>query len=402
MFFILLTFAAALLIEGLGSLVSVIGISALFGANPIIIVLAVALDIGKIVVVSLLYTYWKQLSKLMKSYALLAAAVTMTITSAGAAGYLSGEFQKAILGTKEGELAVSVLKEQQAKYQERKTQIDNQIANLPARTTVNQRLRLMNGFKAEQQELDRKIAEIDTKLPEMQIKQIGTEAKAGPIIAVAKAFNISVEEAVKWVILMIIFVFDPLAIFLIIAGNFLVAHRKAGDAPHMNVWEEKPVVEVEKHEEPPARDLYTQWKEADEFVERDPEPIVTRMYPSFKEGDSLPPVESKDVEVYADIGKPMYNLEKLREKVEGPTDEDVDAFIKQIEHRDSGPTVVQSGVLSPVIVEDVQTPVKPLQEITKSSLGLVKEDANTIVSADQREFGFNRARAKARTTPVKK
>ena len=188
MFFIILTFCAALFIEGLGSLVSVIGISALFGANPIIIALAVALDVGKIVVVSLLYTYWKELSKLMKTYALMAAAVTMVITSAGAAGYLSGEFQKSIMGTKEGELKVAVLKEQQAKYQTRKAQIDDQIAALPTKTTVNQRLRLMNGFKAEQKALDAKIAEIDKSLPELQVKQIGVEAKAGPIVSISKAF----------------------------------------------------------------------------------------------------------------------------------------------------------------------------------------------------------------------
>jgi len=243
MFFIVLTFFAALFIEGLGSLVSVIGISALFGANPIIISLAVALDVGKIVVVSLLYTYWKELSKLMKAYALAAATVTMIITSAGAAGYLTGEFQKSIMATKEGDLKVAVLKEQQAKYELRKKQIDDQVAALPTKTTVNQRLRLMRGFQTEQKALDAKIAEIDKSLPALQVAQIGTEAKAGPIVSISKAFKIPMEEAVSWVIAMIIFVFDPLAIFLIIAGNFLWARRKA----EMKAKEE---VKVEVFNEP--------------------------------------------------------------------------------------------------------------------------------------------------------
>ena len=230
MFFILLTFLAAFTIEGLGTLVSVIGLSALFGSNPIIIALAIALDLGKIVVVTFLYKYWKTSGKLMRTYALLAAAVTMTITSAGASGYLSGEFQKAILGTQESSLKVDVLKQQQAKFQDRKKQIDDQIAALPEKTTVNQRLRLMNGFKAEQQSLDAKIAELDAQLPNLQIAQIGVEAKAGPIIYISKAFNIPVEEAVKWVILMIIFVFDPLAVFLIVAGNSLLEQRQLRQA----------------------------------------------------------------------------------------------------------------------------------------------------------------------------
>jgi hypothetical protein len=200
-FFIFLTFLAAFSIEGLGTLVSVIGLSTLFGANPIIISLAIALDLGKIVVVSLLYSYWGKLNKVMKAYALVAAAVTMTITSAGAAGYLTGEFQKAILGTQETDLKVNVLKDQQAKYQERKQQIDDQIANLPTKTTVSQRIKLMKQFQDEQKALQAKIEDIDKQLPDMQIKQIGVQAKAGPILYISKAFDVPVEVAVKYVVL---------------------------------------------------------------------------------------------------------------------------------------------------------------------------------------------------------
>jgi len=226
MIFILITFLAAFLIEGLGTAVSVIGLSTLFGANPIIIALAISLDAGKLVVVSLLYNYWKQMGIVMKSYAVLASLVTMIITSAGAAGYLTGEFQKAILGTQETELKVNVLKEQQAKYEERKKQIDNLIANLPEKTTVNQRIRLMKQFQDEQKALQTKIEEIDKQLPELQLKQIGVEAKAGPILYISKAFEVPVEVAVKYVVLLIIFVFDPLAVFLMVAGNFLLEQRK--------------------------------------------------------------------------------------------------------------------------------------------------------------------------------
>lgn len=225
MIFILLTFLTAFLIEGLGTIVSVIGLSTLFGANPIIIALAIALDVGKLVVVSMLYKFWGKMKFLMKSYALIAATVTMLITSAGAAGYLTGEFQKAIVGTQETSLKVDVLKQQQAKYEERKRQIDDQIANLPSKTTVNQRIRMMKQFQDEQKALQVKIEEIDTQLPELQMKQIGVEAKAGPILYISKAFDVPVEVAVKYVVLMIIFVFDPLAVFLIVAGNFLLGLR---------------------------------------------------------------------------------------------------------------------------------------------------------------------------------
>lgn len=243
MIFIAITFLAAFLIEGLGTLVSVIGLSTLFGSNPIIIALAVALDIGKIVTISLLYTYWKQLNRLMKSYALLAGAVTMIITSAGASAYLSGEFQKAIIGTQEVSLKVGILKEEQAKLEVRKKQIDDQVANLPAnygRTRIN----VIKSFEAEQKQITERLSEISRELPAAQVTQIGVEAKAGPILYISKAFNVTVEEAVKWVILMIIFVFDPLAVFLIISGNFLLHQRK--------VHRDAKVAEADLFEDAPA------------------------------------------------------------------------------------------------------------------------------------------------------
>lgn len=255
MLFALITFFAAFSIEVLGTYVSVIGLSTLFGANPIIIALAVALDVGKLVVVSLLYKYWDKLGVIMKSYALVAAAITMIITSAGAAGYLSGEFQKAMVGTQEVSLKVDVLKGQIAKYEERKRQIDDQIAAIPEKYSANQRIRLMNQFKAEQKDLQDKIAAIDKDLPALQIQQISVEAKAGPILYISKAFDIPVEAAVKWVILMIIFVFDPLAVFLIIAGNFLWDQRKQKSKDE-ELNKELAKFEPEKHggEFPPLAD----------------------------------------------------------------------------------------------------------------------------------------------------
>jgi hypothetical protein len=192
--FAILTFLVAFSIEGLGTLVSVIGLSALFGANPIIIAFAIALDAGKLVVVSLLYKYWKKLNALMRSYALIAAMITMIITSAGAAGYLSGEFQKAMTGSAEGGVKVAAMQKEQAKLEDRKKQIDRQIENIPEKYSARQRTVAINQFKEEQQQVTKRLAEIDKELPELQTKQISVEAKAGPILAIAKSFNITPEE----------------------------------------------------------------------------------------------------------------------------------------------------------------------------------------------------------------
>lgn len=223
---LIFTFLTAFAIEGLGTLVSVIGLSLLFGANPIVIALAIALDVGKIVNVTLLYSRWQAMGITMRTYAFIATAVTMAITSAGAYSFLSGEFQKAMLGTQEGAAQVSILKEQISKYEARKKQIDDQVARIPDTTSARDRTRIVANSKIEQAELRKKIAAIDAELPALQIKQIGVEAKTGPIITISKAFDVTPDEAIKWVILTIIFVFDPLAVFLIVAGNMLLELRR--------------------------------------------------------------------------------------------------------------------------------------------------------------------------------
>lgn len=337
MLFTRLTFLAAFFIEGLASLVSIIGISSLFGNNLIVMSLMGALDVGKILIVSLLYTYWSKLPKLMKAYALIAATITMVITSAGAAGYLSSAFQQAIIGTQEGALQVATLKEQQTKYEDRKKQIDDQIANLDSTTSVNQRLRLMNGFKQEQARLDAQILAIDKQLPALQISQIKTEAKAGPILFIAKAFDISVENAIKWVILLIVFVFDPLAIFLVISGNFLYAQYR------QNKQEIEPAPKAEIIDEPITPAVPNEVTPPEEFklidaTELAPEPIAE---PIELKLEPIEPVKVK---------RPR----KPRAKKQKPTEEVAEQVA---ELRDLSPEVI-------VAAEEVKPEIVPVIEET--------------------------------------
>ena len=225
MFFAILVFISAFLIESIGTYVSVLGLSSLFSANPIIITLAVSLDLAKLVTVSFLYKEWKNVNRVMRAYMLLASAILMIITSAGAAGYLTAEFQKAIVPTKAGDIQVAAMIEEKARLEARKKEIDTQIAKLPD-NFVKGRQKLMDGFKTETDHLNKRTLEIDVELPKIKIAQVDKNAHAGPILAIAEAFDSTPEKAVKWVILLIIFVFDPLAVVLIIAGNYLIAKRE--------------------------------------------------------------------------------------------------------------------------------------------------------------------------------
>ena len=225
MLFAIITFLSALFIEGIGTYISILGLSALFAFNPIIIAMAVALDIGKLVAVSFVYKYWAKINWVMKSYMTAAAVVLVFITSMGAFGFLSAEFQKAIAGNSQQNVRIEALTEEKARLQARKEQIDQQVANLPAnygRTRIN----VINSFKEETQRINARLAKIDEELPQLKVENIEKSVKIGPILYVANAFGTTPEIAVKWVILTIIFVFDPLAIALILAGNFLWAQRE--------------------------------------------------------------------------------------------------------------------------------------------------------------------------------
>lgn len=223
--FTFLVLFAAFLIESIGTYVSVVGLSALFSSNPVIILLAVSLDIGKVVTVSFLYRNWKDISWLMKSYMTIAAIVLMLITSVGAFGYLSAEFQKAIQGTNENAVVIQSMEEEQARLQARKEQIDNQIAQFPPEYVTGRR-QAVEQFAPEVSRINNRLAEIDQQLPELKLETIKKNVEVGPIIFIADAFSTTPEQAVKYVILTIIFVFDPLAIALLIAGNFLIKNKE--------------------------------------------------------------------------------------------------------------------------------------------------------------------------------
>ena len=225
MLFATLVFISAFLIESIGSYISIVGLSALFSTNPVIIVLALSLDIAKVITVSFLYKQWEIIPKTMKYYMTVAATILMIITSSGAAGYLSAEFQKAIIPTKGSEIQVKAMTDEKTRLESRKVEIDKQISQLPAEN-VRGRQKLQKQFASELDHINTRIVEIDQELPKLQMEQVDVNAHAGPILYIAQAFDTTVESAVKYVILLIIFVFDPLAVALIIAGNFLLDQKR--------------------------------------------------------------------------------------------------------------------------------------------------------------------------------
>ena len=206
----------------------------------VIIFMAIILDIAKVTSVSFLYQYWSETKRAMKYYLTTAVMVLMLITSAGAFGYLSAAFQRAVQPNLEVSLRVDTLTRQQESLEAEKRElsdlklsINKQIASVPTSETEVARRRLIASMKPELDRTNKRLETVNAQLDDVRAKVLAAKSEnldkdvhAGPIVYVSKAFGVSMEDASKYIILVIVAVFDPLAIMLVLAANFLIKRRR--------------------------------------------------------------------------------------------------------------------------------------------------------------------------------
>ena len=235
----LLTLITALAISAVAAFYSIVGLMAIFSASAIsIAVMGVVLEIGKLITASWLYQNWKKIPRLLKYYLTLAVVVLMFITSMGIFGYLS----KAHIdqGTGTAELYLKVERIDNSISSERKIieRAEKQIGMLDSALDKYIELgAITKGLgKREEQEKERNLLNttvnnaqlrIDDLLDEktefnLQIKNF--EAEVGPLKYISALFYGEdaldyIDRSVRYVILILVFVFDPLAVLLIIAAN---------------------------------------------------------------------------------------------------------------------------------------------------------------------------------------
>lgn len=240
--FIVILILTTLSIAGSAAFFSIYGLAQIFtGSFWPVVVMASSLEAGKLVSASYLYRYWNTISKLMKGYLFIAIFILMAITSAGVFGFLSAAYQQDILPLELNEQKIQLLLEEKEEIEllkqqrrERRLQIDADIAKQPE-GWITARQRLLESYSSELQQLHDDIGEYTKRTREIteeiqKLKGTNLEQKAhiGPIIYIANAFKASTDEATKWVILLIIFAFDPLAVILTVGANIAVIERKGG------------------------------------------------------------------------------------------------------------------------------------------------------------------------------
>ena len=239
MLFGLLTLFVALAISAVAAYYSIVGLMAIFaGATTAIAIMGIVLEIGKLICASWTFQNWKTSPISIRSYFILAVVVLMLITSLGIFGFLS---RAHITQSSPTGLIQERIERIDLKVDQRQTQIDRYQGRL---NTLDQALQRYIELGAISKGL-RKIGEMDNETALLKTKIEGledeidglsdekyelktelnlAEVEVGPIRYVASMLYDDVsesqlEEAVRWIIVLLIFVFDPLAVVLVIAAN---------------------------------------------------------------------------------------------------------------------------------------------------------------------------------------
>ena len=277
---------SALSVSASAAFYSVSGLSKLFaGAAFAVIIMASSLEVAKLVIASLLYQYRKTLPFLLKTYLSIACVVLVLITSMGIYGFLSAAYQET--ANKAGNIDAQIslvetkrdnIKDQLAVYNAEKSTINGAVADLQAGlannviqykdretgeiiTTTSSSTR-----KALERQLDQAIerqTELNTKIDglntqlfdyETEIVEIKTgndlAGELGPLKYLSGLTGIPMDKIINYLLLTIIFVFDPLAIALVIAANFAFERltKKKRDMRLFNWFKKKKEVKEEEND----------------------------------------------------------------------------------------------------------------------------------------------------------
>ena len=284
--FPLLIALSALSVSASAAFYSVSGLSKLFaGAAFAVVIMAASLEIAKLVIASLLYQYRKNLPRLLKYYLSIACLVLILITSMGIYGFLSAAYQETAskAGSIDSKIALietkrDNIKQQLIGYSSEKETIDKAVADL-RKGLSNNKIQYTNADgqlitttssstrRALEKQLDQAIQrqgtinlKVDTLNErlfnyETEIVEVSTNSELagelGPLKYLSRLTGTPMDKIINILLLTIIFVFDPLAIALVVAANF--AFEQLRPKTKENIYGE--TIEVE--EEDTFEDLTT-------------------------------------------------------------------------------------------------------------------------------------------------
>jgi hypothetical protein len=259
---------AAFLLAATSGYYSIFGMSILFsGARIPVILMASSLEFSKVIVVSILEKYWKVIGRTLKIYLISGVVILVCITSAGIYGFLSSAYQKTAsnLDISDGELVVisskkglfekmvvdnqkiidgknarvqqlSNLRELQEKRIDASSNKSNRIGARADISSSSNEIQKLNGeidaINSKNNSLSDSISYYANRVIEVKSKSsVGGEI--GPLKYIADLTGYPMGKIINWFILLLIFVFDPLAVALVIATNKVIEIEKDEERKHL-------------------------------------------------------------------------------------------------------------------------------------------------------------------------
>ena len=240
---------SALSVSASAAFYSVFGLSHLFaGASTQVIIMAGALEAAKLVVASLLYQYWDTINKFLRLYFMLAVFILMVITSGGIYGYLSGAYAETATQSDFLDRQVAIIDQKRTRFEEQRIELKQSIQNWSealanpttiqyvdketgqlVTTTSSRQRRLLEGqlkdANVRYNAVTDSIAYLDITILDAQINN-DSARELGPLMYIATLTNQPMDKIINWFMMLIIFVFDPLAIAMVVAANMAFAKLK--------------------------------------------------------------------------------------------------------------------------------------------------------------------------------
>jgi hypothetical protein len=248
-----LLFITALALSACAAYYSVMGLLAIFAAAVVpIFIMGSLLEASKLVVASWLYRSWKEIPKLMKVYFTSALVILMLLTSMGIFGYLSKAHLDQAIPSGDVAAKLSLVDEKIKTEKEnlnaaRKelNQLDSQVDSTLSRTTdsagADRAIAIRRNQQKDRTRILKEIGDSQTKIAKLneerapiasEVRKV--EAEVGPIKYIAALIYGDnpdadiLEKSVRWVIIMIVIVFDPLAVLMLVAANWNMRRETDG------------------------------------------------------------------------------------------------------------------------------------------------------------------------------
>ena len=412
---------------------SIFGIGKMFaGASTSVMIMAASLEFSKLVIASFLYRFWDDVNKALRAYLAIACFILIIITSGGIYGFLSSAYQETANKVENLDKSTAVLDRQKEMIQRQLTQAEKQLEfkntrqntlsdmrnrqqsnadNLISQNKSAYSVRIqMNSLGKESKTLDddikilqdtissknQQISEIETKILEASTNN-DLAAEIGPLKYIAKLTGKTLDEVVNWFIIALMLVFDPLAIALVIAANFVFSYtgknkKGEGEEINNNTLEEIKIVgghtdSTEKVETEPEPEKEPEIEDVQE--EKETSPQVSFMIGGTPIKEIEEPIDHYFSEEYIDeqfVAEPVEDLEGPKGK-NGPDDSTLNEISSEEEHEQIyeleenlifSPDFQDDVTYSPDLLTDDENDFKSIVE------GLINEDEETH---EDGEFG---------------